>query len=378
MALPPAAFLEARHARVREVLTSRELDALVVTALANVRYLTSHTGSAGLLVLTAEALHLVADFRYETAIADLQRSDAACPGLRHRPVPGSYDEALIDCLADLGVRAAGFEAAHVSVARHDWLVRTAAERGVAVRFEPTTGVVEGARLKKDAWEQRVVREAAVRLGQVAEAAFRAVREGVSERRVAGVIEAALRDAGYERPAFETIVASGPNAALPHHRPGDRLLARGDLVVLDFGGVLDGYCCDLTRTVSVGPAASEARRVHGAVREAQQAALDALRPGVPAWDVDGAARAVLDRHGLGEAFGHGTGHGLGLDIHEDPRLSRRRPDAAPVVLSPGMVCTIEPGAYLAGWGGVRIEDDVLVTETGCEVLTSVPRDLLEID
>jgi Xaa-Pro aminopeptidase len=131
MALPPAAFLEARHARVREVLTSRELDALVVTALANVRYLTSHTGSAGLLVLTAEALHLVADFRYETAIADLQRSDAACPGLRHRPVPGSYDEALIDCLADLGVRAVGFEAAHVSVARHDWLVRTAAERGVA-------------------------------------------------------------------------------------------------------------------------------------------------------------------------------------------------------------------------------------------------------
>jgi Xaa-Pro aminopeptidase len=213
---------------------------------------------------------------------------------------------------------------------------------------------------------------------VAEAAFRAVREGVSERRVAGAIEAALRDAGYERPAFDTIVASGPNAALPHHRPGDRLLARGDLVVLDFGGVLDGYCCDLTRTVSVGPAAPEARRVHGAVREAQQAALDALRPGVPAWDVDGAARAVLDRHGLGEAFGHGTGHGLGLDIHEDPRLSRRRPDAAPVPLEPGIVCTIEPGAYLAGWGGVRIEDDVLVTETGCEVLTSVPRDLLEID
>jgi Xaa-Pro aminopeptidase len=378
MALPTAAFLEARQVQVRDVLAARQLDALVVTSLANIRYLTSHTGSAGLLVLTAETLHLVADFRYEAAIADLQRSDAACPGLRHRPVPGSYDEALLECLADLEVDAVGFEAAHVSVARHDWLVRTAAERGVGVRFEPTTGVIEGARLRKDAWEQRVVREAAARLGQVAETAFRAVRAGVSERRVAGAIEAALRDAGYERPAFDTIVASGPNAALPHHRPGDRLLARGDLVVLDFGGVLDGYCCDLTRTVSVGPAAPEARRVHGAVREAQQAALDALRPGVPAWDVDGAARAVLDRHGLGEAFGHGTGHGLGLDIHEDPRLSRRRPDAAPVPLEPGIVCTVEPGAYLAGWGGVRIEDDVLVTETGCEVLTSVPRDLLEID
>jgi Xaa-Pro aminopeptidase len=147
-----------------------------------------------------------------------------------------------------------------------------------------------------------------------------------------------------------------------------------LVVLDFGGVLDGYCSDLTRTVSVGQPSPEAVRIHAAVRDAQAAAIEAVRPGMTTTDVDRAARQVLVAHGLGEAFGHGTGHGLGLDVHEDPRVSKPRSDVPPVRLERGMVFTVEPGAYLPGFGGVRIEDDVLVTETGCEVLTSVPRDL----
>jgi Xaa-Pro aminopeptidase len=142
-------------------------------------------------------------------------------------------------------------------------------------------------------------------------------------------------------------------------------------VLDFGGVLDGYCCDLTRTVAVGQPSAEARRVYQAVRDAQQAAIAAVRPGIAASAIDAAARDVLVDRGLGEAFGHGTGHGLGLDVHEEPRITRHRPDTPLVQLEPGMVFTVEPGAYLAGWGGVRIEDDVLVTETGCELLTSVP-------
>jgi Xaa-Pro aminopeptidase len=156
-----------------------------------------------------------------------------------------------------------------------------------------------------------------------------------------------------------------------------VLARGDLVVLDFGGVLDGYCSDLTRTVSVGAPAPDARRLHAAVREAQQAAIEAVRPGVPATSVDAAARTLLESRGLGDAFGHVTGHGLGLDIHEEPRVGPARPDAPTVQLEPGMVVTIEPGAYLPGFGGVRVEDDVLVTENGCEVLTSVPRDLFAL-
>jgi Xaa-Pro aminopeptidase len=198
---------------------------------------------------------------------------------------------------------------------------------------------------------------------------------VTERRVAAVIESAMREAGYERPAFDTIVASGPHSAMPHYRAGMRTLTAGDLVVLDFGGVLDGYCSDLTRTVSIGPPAHEARRVYDAVRDAHAAAVAAAKPGVDASAVDAAARDVLRERGLAEAFGHGTGHGLGLDVHEEPRIGKPRADVPPVALAPGMVFTIEPGAYLTGFGGVRIEDDVLVTDRGCELLTSVPRDLL---
>jgi Xaa-Pro aminopeptidase len=241
---------------------------------------------------------------------------------------------------------------------------------LAVSLRSTERVVEQARIVKDEAEIATLRESARRLTVVANAAFELIRPGISERAVAARIERAIRDAGYERPAFDTIVASGPNAALPHYRAGDRLLDAGDLVVLDFGGVLDGYCSDLTRTVAVAPPSAEAYRVFNAVREAQQAAIDIVKPGVATADVDRAARRVLEGHGLGEAFGHGTGHGLGLDVHEEPRLTRPHAGMASVPLEPGMVFTIEPGAYLPGWGGVRIEDDVLVTEHGCDVLTSV--------
>jgi Xaa-Pro aminopeptidase len=252
------------------------------------------------------------------------------------------------------------------------LTATLAARSDVV-LRSTEQVVEQARIVKDAFEIARLRESAARLTGVAEAAFAAACEGRAERDVAGVIEAAMRAAGYERPAFDTIVASGPHAALPHHRAGTRRLTSGDLVVLDFGGVLDGYCCDLTRTVAIGRPTENARRVYDAVQEAQQAAMDVARPGVPATAVDAAAREVLEHRGLGRAFGHGTGHGLGLEVHEEPRITRPRTDVPATTLAPGMVFTIEPGAYLAGWGGVRIEDDVLVTETGCEVLTSVTRD-----
>jgi Xaa-Pro aminopeptidase len=370
MAAATSADLGVRQATVRRAVDTLGLDALIVTAPANIRYLTNHAGSAGTLVATDEAMHLLVDFRYREAVRLQQASPAACPSLRLWDVPGSYDEALLACLAEIGVGAVGFEAGHLTVSRHEWLTRTASARQLSIRFRPTDGIVERARMVKDRTEVAALREAARRLTPVAQAAFTAVRPGVSERTIAARIESALRDAGYERPAFDTIVASGPNAALPHYRAGNRLLAAGDLVVLDFGGVLDGYCSDLTRTVAVAPPSAETQRVFAAVREAQQAAIDAVRPGIATTEVDRAARRVLEAHGLGEAFGHGTGHGLGLDVHEEPRVTRPRADVAPVSLEPGMVFTIEPGAYLPGWGGVRIEDDVLVTEHGCDVLTSV--------
>jgi Xaa-Pro aminopeptidase len=370
-------LLAARHARVRASLDALSLDALAVTAASNIRYLTSHAGTAGVLVLTREAVHLLVDFRYRESVRALQESPAACPGLKLWDVPASYDEALLGCLAEIGASTVGFEAADVTVKRHEYWRSAVEARRVDVAFRSTEGVVEGARLIKDASEVATLRDAAARLSPVAQTVFAGVASGRSERDVARVLEAALREAGFERLAFDTIVASGPNSALPHYRAGDRRLAAGDLVVLDFGGVLDGYCCDLTRTVAIGPPSPEARRLHAAVHAAQQAAIEAVRPGVETTAVDAAARAVLTEHGLGEAFGHGTGHGLGLDIHEEPRITWPRPDVPPVRLESGMVFTVEPGAYLPGFGGVRIEDDVLVTATGCEVLTSVPRELLTL-
>jgi len=374
MGFPSTSILAARHERLRAAFSGLEIDALVVGHPPNLRYLTNHAGTAGLAVVTGREVVLLLDFRYITAMEMLQASPSACPELRVSQVPGSYDAALAECLESLGVRRVGFEGAHLSVARHAAWERACRGRGLALDFVATDRAVERLRVIKDDDEIAKLRAAAAGLTPVAEAAFAAVRPGVAEKEVAGVIEAALRAGGFERPAFDTIVASGPNSALPHYRAGERILGEGDLVVLDFGGVLDGYCSDLTRTVSVGTPSSDALKVHAAVLAAQRAAIDAVRPGVLASLVDAAARQVLDAKGLGEAFGHGTGHGLGLDVHENPRVARATADNPNVPLEAGMVLTVEPGAYLTGWGGVRIEDDVLVTATGCETLTSVPRDL----
>jgi Xaa-Pro aminopeptidase len=375
VAAPSTTALAQRHDRIRESLDTLNLDALIVTPPSNIRYLSNHAGSAGILVATRETVHLLVDFRYHEAVRALQGSASACPGLQLWDVPASYEEALIACLADIGVTTVGFEAAHVTVARYEWWRETIAGRGLDITLRSTERIVEQARLIKDAFEVATLREAAARLDTVMPQVLAAVRAGEREREIAAVIEMTMREAGYERTAFDTIVASGPHSAMPHYRAGTRVLTPGDLVVLDFGGVLDGYCCDLTRTVSIGPPSREARRVYDAVREAQAAAVAAVKPGIDASAVDAAARELLRDRGLGDAFGHGTGHGLGLDVHEEPRVGKPRPDLPPVTLAPNMVFTIEPGAYLPGFGGVRIEDDVLVTEDGCELLTHLQREEL---
>ena len=371
MRLPDTATVARRHQAIRRSLDSRNLDALIVTTPANIRYLTSHVGSAGTLVVTAEALHLIVDFRYEESVRALQASAAACPTLRTWPVPASYDEALITTLATIGAATVGVEAGHLTVARHEWLLNALSARATGIALRPTERLVERLRLVKDAFEVAALRGSAARLAAVGAEALQAARPGRTEREVAGDIEAALRRAGYERPAFDTIVASGPNSALPHARPTARRLAPADGVVLDFGGVYDGYCVDLTRTLSIAPVSADFRRLFDAVRDAQRAAIAAVRRGALTSAIDAAARTTLEQHGLGEAFSHGTGHGLGLEVHEGPRIS---PTAPAVPLETGMVVTIEPGAYVAGQGGVRIEDDVLVTDGGCELLTDVPIEL----
>jgi Xaa-Pro aminopeptidase len=373
----PAETVLSRLTRVRAAARATGpagLDALVVTHLPNVQYLTGFTGSAGAVIVLPRRCLLVVDFRYVTAVHALTARLDGCvtPATFGR----SYDEALVDILRQEGSQRIGIEAAYLPVSRFN-----AISAGLAARASlplnsadgspalvPTERLVERVRIIKDSAEIDTLREAGRRLGLVAQRVPDFVVEGRTERSIAAEIDSALRDAGFSRPAFETIVASGPNSALPHARPTDRALQDGDPTVLDFGGVYDGYCVDLTRTVQLGAASATLARLYVAVAEAQQAAIAAVRPGVTSSAIDAAARTVLDRYGLAEAFGHGTGHGLGLEVHEEPRIARQSPRLPDQIVEPGMVFTIEPGAYVPGVGGVRIEDDVLVTATGCEVLT----------
>ena len=370
--------LAARHDATRARLATLGVERMLVTSLPNVAWLTGFHGSAGAALLEPERVVLVVDRRYEAA-ADGCRAAGVTVVL----VEQTYDETLLPLLA-ASDRAVGFEAVHLSVQRHRWFEAALAARNwpVGTHLVATVDVVEAGRIAKDTWEVERLRHAARQLSAVLTGVLADLHPGVRERDVAQALEAGLRRTGAERTAFDTIVASGPRAALPHGRAADRRLEPGDLVVLDFGGVYGGYCGDLARTVQLPPPSDEGRRVHAAVADAQRAAIAAIRPGVPLVEADSAARAVLAEAGLGHRFVHGTGHGLGLEVHEAPRLGPARspgisgpplPGTVPLpeVFVTGMVVTVEPGVYVPDWGGVRIEDEVLVTTGGAVRLTDVP-------
>lgn len=352
-----------RLAQVRQFLADTTLDSLIVTHLPNIQYLTGFAGTAGALLISPSESRLIVDSRYVTAARALV--SALPDGLVSiEPVARSYDETIVEAALRKDGHRIGIEAAHLTVARFNAL-------SARLQLVPTERIVERVRMVKDSTEIAIFREAAGRLSAIARRLGEMAAAGLTEKDVAGRIEDALRQAGFSRPAFDTIVASGPNSALPHASPTDRVLQAGDPTVLDFGGVYSGYCVDLTRTVQLGGISGDMARLFEAVAEAQKAAIAAVRPGARPSEVDAAARSVLERHGLGEAFGHGTGHGLGLEIHEEPRVGRALAGLADDPLVSGVVITVEPGAYVPGLGGVRIEDDVLVTSDGCEVLTDVP-------
>ena len=355
-----------RLVAARAVLADEHLDALLVTHPPNIRYLTGLSASAGAFILERNRAVLVVDGRYVTAARTI-----AGDAIDVTVSTGPLDEAIAGALRNLGGAAVGVEADYLPVARFTRLQTLAAAGPDTWQLVQTSGIVERLRIIKDDGEIRTLREAGRRLSLVGRELRRLIQPGQTELDVAGAIDAAVRSSGFERSAFETIVASGPNAGLPHARPTSRRLQDGDGVVLDFGGVYDGYCVDLTRTIHLGPMSPDFRRLFDAVRMAHGAAVDTVRPGVRPAEIDAAARGVLDRAGLGEAFSHGTGHGLGLEVHEAPRLARES-NADPV--KAGMVFTIEPGVYVPGVAGVRIEDDVLVVDGGCELLTDVPIEL----
>jgi Xaa-Pro aminopeptidase len=353
-----------RQQRLQRGLPRLRLDALLVTHLPNVRYLCGFTGSAGVLALTADRAALFTDGRY-TAQAHRE-----AVGVRVIIGKGAAAMAALKWLHTWRARAVGFEAERVSVAARNALAATAS-RGI--RLRPTAGLVERTRMIKEPGEVRLIR-GAVKLGsRLFPGALKAIRPGVPETAVAASLEYAARRAGAEGMSFSTIVAAGARSALPHGVASSQVIPSNGFVLLDFGVILAGYCSDMSRTVYLGMPPAKARKMYQAVREAQQAAVETVRPQVAAGDVDAAARRVLQSAGYGRYFTHSTGHGVGLEIHEPPRLGKGQKE----LLEPGMVITIEPGVYVPGYGGVRIEDMVLVTQHGCEVLTPTPKDLIAL-
>ncbi len=359
---------QARQKKLREHLATTRFDALLISHLPNIRYLCGFTGSAGLLLVEEADSVFFTDVRYDTQ-AHEEVKGAKVVIARKAVLP-----ALGEFLGRRRKRARGWtiglEAEHFTIADKNRLTEV---RPAGVRLKDAPSVVERARMVKDADELRLIR-AAVALGaKLFDRALEVLRPGVKETEVAAEMELAARRGGAEEMSFPTIIASGARSALPHGRASNQPIARGGFVVCDFGVILSGYCSDQTRTVWVGPVSEDARRPYEAVREAQQAAINAVRPGIPVGEVDAAARKVLRKAGLGRYFTHSTGHGVGLEIHESPRVA----DGQREILQPGMVITIEPGVYFPGKWGVRIEDMVAVTAGGCEVMTPTGKDFLAV-
>lgn len=359
-----------RIAKLRAVMADDGLDALLVTNLTNVRYLTGFSGSAAVLAVTSAQATMTTDGRYRTQAADEIAGSGASAQLEL--AIGGLDaqlEALLACVGE--APRVGLEADHLSwSAAERWRGRLAGREVVA-----TSEVVEGLRIVKDAGELKVMAEAAAiadqALGEVLEV-LAGARGPVAERDFAQVLDARMKALGAEDVAFETIVASGENSAKPHHHPGAREVRRGDAVVVDFGAKRHGYRSDMTRSFSIGGAPEgQLAEIFAIVLEAQRLGVEAVRPGATTAEVDAACRDHITGLGYGEAFEHSTGHGVGLDIHEAPGVGAQEA----TTLVPGMVVTVEPGIYLAGVGGVRIEDTLVVTETGSTPLTKFHKDVV---
>ena len=360
---------QARQAKLRNLLTKHRLDALLVTHLPNVRYLCGFTGSSGVLLLTAKNTVFFTDGRYRAqAAAEVEGARVVVERTSPLPASANWLASRRKGRRSSRLLRLGVESAHLTFA--DYRRLEASLEHFRLRSAPP--LIEQSRMLKDADEIRSIRSAATLGAKLFERALAIIRPGVTENRVAAEMEFAARKAGAQSMSFSTIIASGKRSALPHGTASDAVIRNG-FVVCDFGVILAGYCSDRTRTVFVGRPTPEARRVYDAVLRAQLAAIAVVGPGRSAAEVDRAARKVLQRNGLGKFFTHSTGHGVGLEIHEAPRLAAGQED----ILKPGMVITIEPGVYIPGKWGVRIEDMLLVTEHGCEVLTPANKELIAI-
>jgi Xaa-Pro aminopeptidase len=358
-AMPP------RLTRLREQMTKNEIGAVVLTDPINVGYVTGFTGSTAIVFVTQAAAVFVADSRYAL------QAERECPGfsVRRCSTGPALMETAAEVVKDLGIGTLHFEADAVTVSQHERMKEVFAPAILA----PSRELVETLRLVKDPGEIAAIREAAGIVDRAFDYLLTITRPGVRERDLAIELEYFMKKEGSEKEAFDTIVASGARSAMPHGRASEKVLEPGDFVTFDYGACRHGYFSDLTRTLVLGKASERQREIYGIVLEAQEAVLKAIRAGRTGKEVDAVARDLITARGYGEQFGHGTGHGLGREVHDGGSLSVRSENT----LAPGMVMTVEPGIYIDGWGGVRIEDDVVVTENGCERLTHAPKQLIEL-
>jgi Xaa-Pro aminopeptidase len=353
-------YFAARRDRLRKLLHKAGVDTLLVTSFHNVTYLTGFTGDDSYLLVTRAGQILLSDSRYTTQLEE------ECPGLdlHIRPPGEAMLDGTIKVLKQAKVSRLGIEGDSMTVG----YLQRLAEKAEKVDLVTTSGTVEQLRMIKDKEEIAEIRQAVA----IAEKAFAVVRAALrpeqTEKEIADALEQQMRLFGGRGASFTPIVGVGDRSALPHYRPGQKRVGEADFILIDWGALGRLYMSDLTRTLVTGKIPPKLQRIYEVVLKAQLAAIDAIRPGKTCGEIDAVARNIIEKAGYGKQFGHGLGHGLGLEIHESPRFSKKQA----VKLEPGMVMTVEPGIYLPGFGGVRIEDDVLVTRSGCEVLTSVPK------
>jgi Xaa-Pro aminopeptidase len=352
-------MFEARVERARKLVTTAGVDAVLVFGVTSMRYLAGFTGSDGVLAVAGDGQWLLCDGRYTTQAS--QEAASWQIAEYRRKLDG-----ITELVARQGWHRVGFDADHIPHAFY----RALAEALQGQELVPLEGGLDELRSIKSAEEILLITETCVLASRAFEALFPMIRPGARERDLALELEILMKRAGADEKAFDFIVASGERGALPHGKASDRYLEAGDLVTFDFGARYHGYHSDETVTVAVGRVTERQQEVHRVVLEAHDQAIQAVRPGVSCRELDGIARSHIESHGYGGWFGHGLGHGIGLEIHESPTLSSRSDH----VVQEGMVFTVEPGVYIPGWGGVRIEDTVEVTAAGCRVLTQVPKTL----
>ncbi|WP_248925290.1 M24 family metallopeptidase [Paenibacillus hamazuiensis] len=353
-----------RIAKLRTVLQENGLEALLVTNAFNRFYLTGFSGSAGYVLITGSKAYLLVDFRYTTQAAE---QAAQFEIVEHAVKPM---DTVKELLSGLGIRRIGFEQQDVTYGGYI----SYREQLGSIELVATDSLVENLRMVKDEQEIAVMQEAADLADRTFSHILGFIKPGVSERELAVELEMFMRRHGATSTSFETIVASGERSALPHGKASDRVLKWNEFVKFDFGALYKGYCSDITRTVVLGQPTEQHKKIYDIVREAQSYALEHIKPGMTGIEADALARGVIAKYGYADHFGHGLGHGLGLEIHEAPRLSK----TGETVLAPGMMVTVEPGIYIPGFGGVRIEDDVVITEQGLRILTHSSKDLIVIN